>query len=371
MTFKSPLPLTAVLAKKNLLEAMRVMKEFDFDVPVETEDMDMPAVDEEMSEGDEMEAEELMNKTEDELVLDILADAEELYNKVTGGEGIADEDDIAVDEEMLSDEVPVDGMEDDQVPSIDMLEAKKAARNRVREAVKKRINKANRIKALKVKIKESMKPGMELDDNELDASASDLKSEDESLMDTLYTEKKAKAKVKEAMKAKLKEKGDNVEFTKSTPKAPKPTGMAVPASDNSTSSDNGKGNVENTKSMPDAPKPTTNMVNVPANKEAEGWDGGPADAFFEEAKKRSEERKAYLKKILNEEDTPVMADQKEVEDLMGLKIVQKMGADPKLVESRDKRFVERYKGKKAFDSFLPFDQVVRPFLYYDKKLHST
>ena len=29
------------------------------------------------------------------------------------------------------------------------------------------------------------------------------------------------------------------------------------------------------------------------------------------------------------------------------------------------------KGKKAFDSFLPFDQVVRPFGYYDKKLHST
>jgi len=335
--------------RKNVLNAKKIMKEFDFNVPAETEpeyDIENPPVEGEMDADIDVDIDvdpETEPKDEGELILDILADAEELYKKVVG-EDMADEDEIAVDEEMLSDEVDLEATEDEQVPSIDMLEAKKAARARIKEKVSAR-KKAKRIAALKSKIKESMKPG--LDDNELDASAEDLKSEDEGLMDTLYAEKKASAK--KALKAKIKEKGDNVEFTKNNPDAPKPTGMTVPASDNSTSSDNGKGNVKYPTITTDAPDPTTNMVNVPANKEAEGWDDGPADAFFEDAKKRSIERKAYLKAILNEEDTPIMSDQSDVEELMGLKIMKKMGEDPKLVESKVDKFVENYKGKKAFN----------------------
>ena len=74
-----------------------------------------------------------------------------------------------------------------------------------------------------------------------------------------------------------------------------------------------------------------------------------SDVFYNKAIERSKKRKAYLKKIINEEDTPIMSAQSEVEELMGLKIIKKIGEDPKLVESKSKKFEENYKEKKSFD----------------------
>jgi len=193
-----------------------------------------------------------------------------------------------------------------------------------------------------------MKPGI---DDEVDASAEDLKSEDEGLMDTLYTEKKdRKAK-------KITESAEGIiELFTTLDNFKYKNEASTNADIRREAFDEALEILGITSKSREAKEAWTNInemeepmaepdMEVPGSEEYEVEE----DAFFDEAKKRSNDRKAYLKTILNEEDTPVMADQSEVEELMGLKIMKKMGEDPKLVESKSKKFVENYKGKKAFN----------------------
>jgi len=222
---------SAIIAAKNKIkEAKRIMREFDFEVGDEY-DIESPAVDgEEMIDGEEIE------KTEEDIVQDILADAEELYAKITS--------------ESEFDEMGEE--EDDLESSEEMLESRKTKIKR---------------KILEKRLKRKIQVGRE-------GRVSHRKD-----------------KIKEAIAKRLAEKR---------------RGRKVPSR-------------------------------------------GDDDVFFDEAKKRSLKRKAYLAKILNEEDTPTLGEQPEVEELLGLKIIKKIGEDPKLVESKSKKFEETYKKKQSLN----------------------
>ncbi len=292
------------LDKKKKEKALK--EELDLNVGDEYEIENPPIEDETLMDNEETLEEE--PKTQEELAQDILADAEELYRKIIGEEDLGEEE----SEDSLETKDSEENLED---VNEEMFESKKAE---IKEKIKANL-KAKRNKE-KAELKEDLVPKGLVDDGDV---INDMLEDEEGVapLDE-STVNQNESKVLELYNMILQ-----VKYGQDESKKQQAFQEALDVLELDESSDE----AQEAKEVID--EEYTN----------------DEDVFFDEARKRSAERKAYLKKILNEEDTPIMSDEPDVEELMGLKIIKKMGEDPKLVESRSKKFEERYKEKQSFD----------------------